>query len=165
MDYKDAHAREAFRRRARYEAVFIGLILAAMLIVVLNINIGSVPIGVKEIARIIFSRQGDPTQVNIIWKIRLPRILTAALLGGALALSGFLLQTFFATPIAGPFILGISSGAKLILSLTLIGFLSRGVAVGSVALILASFVGAMLSMSFVLLISSKVKRIDRKSVV
>ena len=73
MDYKDAHAREAFRRRARYEAVFIGLILAAMLIVVLNINIGSVPIGVKEIARIIFSRQGDPTQVNIIWKIRLPR--------------------------------------------------------------------------------------------
>ena len=96
----------------------------------------------------------------IVRSIRLPRILAAALLGGALALSGFLLQTFFANPIAGPFILGISSGAKLVLSLTLIGFLSRGVAVGSIALILASFVGAMLSMSFVLLISSKVKRMS-----
>ena len=82
MDNKNDYLRENFRRRARYEAVFIILIAAALLIVVLNINIGSVPIPVSEIVRIIFKRTGDLTQVNIIWKIRLPRILTAALLGG-----------------------------------------------------------------------------------
>ena len=157
MDYKDAHSREAFRRRARYEAVFIGLILAAMLIVVLNINIGSVPIGVKEIARIIFSRQGDPTQVNIIWKIRLPRILTAALLGGALALSGFLLQTFFSNPIAGPFVLGISHGAKMVVALTMIYFLKAFGSMSSMVLVIAAFLGSMLSTGFILLISRRMR--------
>ena len=120
MEEKNIGSHAALRRRVRYEAVFIGLVIAAAAIVVLNINIGSVPIGVKEIARILFTRQGDPTSVNIIWKIRMPRILTAALLGGALALAGFLLQTFFANPIAGPFVLGISSGAKMVVALTMI---------------------------------------------
>ena len=57
--------------------------------------------------------------------IRLPRALMAALLGGALALSGFLLQTFFANPIAGPFVLGVSSGAKLTVALALIVLAQR----------------------------------------
>ena len=52
-------------------------------------------------------------------------MLAAAILGGGLSLSGFLLQTFFANPIAGPFVLGISSGAKLTVSLTMIFLLSR----------------------------------------
>ena len=46
---------------------------------------------------ILFTKTGNPTEVNIIWKIRLPRILMAAILGGALSLAGFLLQTFFET--------------------------------------------------------------------
>lgn len=56
----------------------------------------------------------------------LPRILSAVILGGALSVSGFLLQTFFANPIAGPFVLGISSGAKLVVSLVMIVLLGRG---------------------------------------
>lgn len=52
--------------------------------------------------------------------MRLPRLIAAMLLGGALSISGFLLQTFFANPIAGPFVLGISSGAKLTVSLAMI---------------------------------------------
>ena len=67
---------------------------------------------VPKILRILFLRDGAATEYSIIWRIRLPRILMAAMLGGALSLSGFLLQTFFANPIAGPFVLGISSGAK-----------------------------------------------------
>ena len=59
MDNKNDYLRANFRRRARYEAVFVILIAAALLIVVLNINIGSVPIPVSEIARIIFTRTGD----------------------------------------------------------------------------------------------------------
>ena len=145
-------------KRTRLLLGFGGLILALLLLIVWNVNAGSVHVTPGEILSILLGKGGDGAV--IVRGIRLPRIFAAALLGGALALSGFLLQTFFANPIAGPFILGISSGAKLILSLTLIVFLSRGVAVGSLALIVASFCGAMLSMGFVLLISSKVKRMS-----
>ena len=77
------------------------------------------------------------SDAGIIWGIRLPRVLAAAILGGALSVSGFLLQTFFANPIAGPFVLGISSGAKLTVSLVMIFLLSRGGTAGSMALIAA----------------------------
>ena len=145
-------------KRTRLCLGFGGLLVALLLLIVWNVNAGSVHVTPGEILSILLGKGGDGAV--IVHGIRLPRIFAAALLGGALALSGFLLQTFFANPIAGPFILGISSGAKLILSLTLIVFLSRGVAVGSLALIVASFCGAMLSMGFVLLISSKVKRMS-----
>ena len=145
-------------KRTRLCLGFGGLLVALLLLIVWNVNAGSVHVTPGEILSILWGKGGDGAV--IVRGIRLPRIFAAALLGGALALSGFLLQTFFANPIAGPFILGISSGAKLILSLTLIVFLSRGVAVGSLALIVASFCGAMLSMGFVLLISSKVKRMS-----
>ena len=145
-------------KRTRLWIGFGGLLVALLLLIVWNVNAGSVHVTPGEILSILWGKGGDGAV--IVRGIRLPRIFAAALLGGALALSGFLLQTFFANPIAGPFILGISSGAKLILSLTLIVFLSRGVAVGSMALIVASFCGAMLSMGFVLLISSKVKRMS-----
>ena len=144
--------------RLRLWAGFSILILALLLLIVWNINAGSVHVPPGEIVSILLGGGGE--NAVIVRNIRLPRILAAALLGGALALSGFLLQTFFANPIAGPFILGISSGAKLVLSLTLIAFLSRGVALGSLALIAASFCGAMLSMGFVLAVSAKVRRMS-----
>ena len=145
------------RRRARYSLVFLVLAIAFCAIIVLNINVGSVPIPMGEIARILFKRSGDPTQVSIIWKIRLPRILMAALLGGALSLSGFLLQTFFANPIAGPFVLGISSGAKMVVALTMIYFLDHFNRVSSWTLIVAAFIGSLLSVGFILLLSRRLK--------
>lgn len=137
---------------------FAGLFAALIILVLLNINAGSVHLPVSEIIDILFHRNGE--NAVIVWNIRLPRIISALLLGGALSLSGFLLQTFFANPIAGPFILGISSGAKLVLSLTLIGFLSRGISISSLALIIAAFLGATLSMGFVLAISLKAKQMS-----
>ncbi len=137
---------------------FAGLFVALIILVLWNINAGSVHLPVSEIVEILFRRTGENSV--IVWNIRLPRIISVLLLGGALSLSGFLLQTFFANPIAGPFILGISSGAKLILSITLISFLSRGIAVSSFALILAAFLGATLSMGFVLAISLKAKQMS-----
>lgn len=144
-------------RRAKYTAVFLALLGALAIITVLNINIGSVPISIGEIARILFQKMGNPTQVSIIWKIRLPRILMAALLGGALSLSGFLLQTFFANPIAGPFVLGISSGAKMVVALTMIYFVGAFGSVSSWTLIIAAFVGSLLSVGFILIISHRLK--------
>lgn len=80
---------ENFRRRSRYAAVFLVLILAFAAITVLNINSGNVNISIPEIFRILL-RHRRGKAYNIIWKIRLPRILMAAILGGALSLSGFL---------------------------------------------------------------------------
>jgi len=146
------------KENRRYCIGFAGLALALCVLLVGNLNAGSVNLSVGEICRILFEKTGE--NAAIVWDIRLPRIVAVVLLGGALSVSGFLLQTFFANPIAGPFILGISSGAKLIVSLTLIGFLGRGMSIGSVALIIAAFLGSMMSMGFVLLISNRIKRMS-----
>ena len=106
--------------------------------------------------KILFLRDGEAVEYNIIWKIRLPRILMAALLGGALSLSGFLLQTFFSNPIAGPFVLGISSGAKMAVALTMIVFLKYIGTFSSYTLVMAAFIGALISTGFILLMSKKI---------
>ena len=147
---------ENLRRRARYIAVFSGLVIAFAVTVVLNINTGNVHISVPKILRILFLRDGAATEYSIIWRIRLPRILMAAMLGGALSLSGFLLQTFFANPIAGPFVLGISSGAKMVVALAMIIFLKYIGHFSSYTLIVAAFIGSLISTGFILLMSKKV---------
>ena len=154
MEQENLHT---YRSTALYCVVFIALLAALFVITVLNINIGSVPISIGEIVRILLHKEGNPTQVSIIWKIRLPRILMAALLGGALSLSGFLLQTFFANPIAGPFVLGISSGAKMVVALSMIYFIGAFGAVSSWTLIIAAFVGSLLSVGFILIMSRRLK--------
>ena len=141
--------------RTRLWLGFGALIIALLGLFVWNVNAGSVSLSPGEIWHILLTRGGD--NGAIVWNIRLPRILAALLLGGALALSGFLLQTFFSNPIAGPFILGISSGAKLVVALTMIFFLSRGLILGSVAMILAAFVGSMLCMGAILAVSNRLR--------
>ena len=148
---------ENFRRRSRYTVVFLGLLAAFSVIIVLNINTGNVHISVPKILRILFMRDGDAVEYSIIWKIRLPRILMAAILGGALSLSGFLLQTFFSNPIAGPFVLGISSGAKMVVALAMIIFLKYIGHFSSGVLVLAAFIGSLLSTGFILLMSRKIQ--------
>lgn len=145
------------RRRARYTLVFALLVAALLAITVLNINIGNVSIPIRRIVRIILTKTGAAAEVNIIWKIRLPRILMAALLGGALSLSGFLLQTFFDNPIAGPFVLGISSSAKMVVAFAMTYFMELFGSVSSYALIGAAFVGSLLSVGFILLFSRRIR--------
>ena len=142
----------------RYTVCFLLLTGLLCLLFLLNISSGSVPLSATEIVRILFDGRREETAHRIVWDIRLPRILAAVILGGALSVSGFLLQTFFSNPIAGPFVLGISSGAKLVVSLVMIFLLGRGIVIGSAGMILAAFVGAMLSMGVVLLISGKVRQ-------
>ena len=123
------------KRTARYWMAFLILAVFLMILFVWNVNAGSIHLSVSEILNIIFRHQGDATAYNIIWEIRLPRILSVIILGGALSVSGFLLQTFFNNPIAGPFVLGISSGAKLVVALLMIYFLSRSISMGFVLLV------------------------------
>ena len=100
---------------------------------------------------------GASTESRIIYSIRMPRMLLAAILGGALALSGFLLQTFFRNPIAGPFVLGISSGAKMIVGNVTI-FLSLYIPrVTASVMVAASFIGSLVVALLVLVFSQKVR--------
>ena len=144
----------------RYWIAFGFLALLLMSFIVWNINSGSIEISVREIMEILFLGKGEDTALNIIWEIRLPRILAAIILGGALSVSGFLLQTFFGNPIASPFVLGISSGAKLVVSLVMIFLLGKSMVASSAVLILAAFVGSIISMGFVLLVAKKVKQMS-----
>ena len=144
----------------RYWLSFIILIILLGVLVFWNINSGSIPISLQDVFRIIFLRDGTETAYNIIWEIRLPRILAAVILGGALSVSGFLLQTFFGNPIAGPFVLGISSGAKLIVALTMIFLLGKSIVATSGVMIIAAFTGSMISMGFVLLFAKKVNQMS-----
>ncbi|MBS6955444.1 MAG: iron ABC transporter permease [Enterocloster asparagiformis] len=148
------------RPRLKHGISFAVLAVIMFILMIWNINSGSIHLSVGEIGAILFARTGEETAYRIVWDIRLPRLLAAVILGGGLSVSGFLLQTFFANPIAGPFVLGISSGAKLTVSLLMITLLSRGISVGSGGMILAAFAGAMISMGFVLLISGKVKKMS-----
>ena len=147
---------ENFKRRSRYTIVFVSLAILFCIVTVMNINTGNVHISVSKILKILFMHDGATVEYNIIWKIRLPRILMAAMLGGALSLSGFLLQTFFSNPIAGPFVLGISSGAKMVVALTMIIFLKYIGHFSSWTLILSAFAGSLISMGFILLMSKKI---------
>ena len=151
-------------KKARAALVFALLIFMFFAAVVANVNTGSVELSPAQIARIICLREDSADSV-IIWKLRLPRLLTASVLGGALALSGLLLQTFFRNPVAGPFVLGISSGAKMLLAVVTIvlsGHMSR---VPISVTVVASFVGSMLSMMFVLPISGRVRSMSMLLVV
>ena len=155
-DTSGSFHKENVKRRSRYALVFGVLFVLFGLIIVLNISIGSVDMSLGKILRVLFAGGGSEVERKIIWSIRMPRIFMAAILGGALALSGFLLQTFFSNPIAGPFVLGISSGAKMVVALTMILFLQYVGSFSSAALIIAAFAGSMMSMGFILLMSRKI---------
>ena len=147
-------------RTLRIWGGFLLLLLLLLAFLIWNIFAGSVSLSASEIWRILLGSDAGFTQSQIIMKIRLPRLLSALILGGALSLSGYLLQTFFHNPIAGPFVLGISSGAKMTVCVAMLALLSRGKTTSSAILIAAAFVGAMVSMGFVLLISQRVKRMS-----
>ena len=146
--------------KIRYGMGFLILTVLLILLLFLNINGGSIRLSVREILAVLGRKSSDATAVSILWNIRLPRILAALLLGGALSVSGFLLQTFFANPIAGPFVLGISSGAKLVVALVMIFLLGRGITISSLGMVGAAFVGSMISMGFVLAVSKKVNNMS-----
>lgn len=85
------------KRVVRYGISFVILAVLLIFLFIWNVNSGSIHLSVQEILNIIFRHQGDETSYNIVWEIRLPRILSVIILGGALSVSGFLLQTFLIT--------------------------------------------------------------------
>ena len=167
--------RETMTAAGRFLLVMVLLVLLLGWGLVLNVNTGSVDIPAGEVLRMVWSGvrslvrdafTGSDTlqavtaassESKIVFSIRMPRMLLAAILGGALSVSGFLLQTFFRNPIAGPFVLGISSGAKMVVGITTILLVPYLGTISSGVLILAAFAGSLVIVLMVLLFSQRVR--------
>ncbi|WP_024864534.1 FecCD family ABC transporter permease [Butyrivibrio sp. FCS014] len=141
----------------RHCILYAILIILVLLLMVLCICVGSVDISPFEILHLFASGDHSTTAGKILFDIRLPRTVEALFLGGALALSGYLLQTFFSNPIAGPYILGISSGAKLVVALLMVASLKAGFVMNSWMLIVSAFAGSLIATGFVLAVSTRVR--------
>lgn len=138
------------------------LILLAVALL-FNISFGSANIPVKHIFSSLFNGEIENESWHyILWNYRLPKAFTAIVAGGGLALSGLLMQTLFRNPLAGPFVLGISSGASLGVAILIMGssmfsgFLAYEL-VNSFSLALAASFGSFLVLLVVLSVASKVK--------
>ena len=141
------------------------LIASILVLFLLNLFLGSVHIPMDSIWNILWGLEGDESVIwqNIIWKSRIPQSLTALVAGAGLAVSGLQMQTVFRNPLAGPSVLGISSGASLgvafvvLLSGSIGGIaLSRLGFMGEIALTVAAIVGALSVMALIVYVSQKV---------
>ena len=139
---------------------YLALTAALLALFMLNIFCGSTALSPKDILSTLFSAGNNALAQKIIFGLRLPRAAMVVLLGAALSVAGYLLQTFFANPIAGPFVMGVSSGAKLAVALTMVVFLDRGMLTSSATMIAAAFAGAMAAMAFVLAVARRVQRMS-----
>ena len=140
--------------------VYLLLLVLLAVLSFLSLAVGSVRVSAAALLAVLDGKTENDMIRHILFDIRLPRMLAALILGGALSVSGFLLQTFFSNPIAGPFVLGISSGAKLVVSVFMILFLGQGLVMNSWVMVLAAFLGAMASMGFVLAVSKKLPQMS-----
>ena len=140
--------------RSKWIGLSIGLIAAFML----DIWLGSVNIPMNEITKILFGEpSANPAWDKIILLFRLPKAVTAIVAGGALAVSGLLMQSFFRNPLAGPFVLGISSGASLGVALLVMAGVSGFFMVNTLGIVVAASVGAGIAFSMVLMASIRIK--------
>lgn len=144
----------------RLTITYVALAAALLGLFALNLFWGSVAISPRGVVQALLGRGQDELAANILLQLRLPRAVMVVLLGAALSVAGYLLQTFFANPIAGPFVMGISSGAKLVVALTMVVFLNHGLLTNSLTLILAAFAGSMAAMAFVLSVARRVRRMS-----
>ena len=130
----------------RMTIAYLAMAAALLALFALNLFWGSIALSPADIAAALLGRCTNALAADILLQLRLPRAVMVVLLGAALSVAGYLLQTFFANPIAGPFVMGISSGAKLAVALTMVVFLNRGLLTGSLTLILAACAGALAAM-------------------
>ena len=150
------------KENIKYLFIFVLLTILLLWAIGLNMITGSIELGFKDLYNIFFKNQEiSLLEYNVLYKIRIPRIISAILLGGALSISGFLIQTFFRNPIAGPYVLGISSGARLFVGFFILTNTALNLfKIGPFTVLMASFVGSLVSMVIVLLISRKVDDIS-----
>lgn len=145
-----------------YTKQFILLGVLLLFLFVVNISLGSVAIPVSDIFEaLFFNGSSKESWTTIVLNFRLPKAITAILVGSGLSISGLLMQTLFRNPLAGPFVLGISSGASLGVAILILGSSALGIAFGSQfstwSLPLAASFGSFLVLSAVIIAANRVK--------
>lgn len=143
---------------------FILLALLLVLLFVASLLLGSVSLQVKEVLGVLFGQEADPQTRILVTHFRLPKAITALIVGAALSASGLQMQTLFRNPLAGPYVLGISSGASLGVSLFLLGAPLLGVSVASetlrnIGVVGSAWVGAALILAVIMAVSVRLKDI------
>ncbi|WP_445457360.1 iron chelate uptake ABC transporter family permease subunit [Flavobacterium sp. HNIBRBA15423] len=147
----------------KFSILFISLLILLVFLTILNISLGSIKIPFKEVVNCLLGNDASKSSWEyIILNFRLPKAITAILVGIALSISGLLMQTLFRNPLAGPYVLGLSSGASLGVAIVLLGAgilplsLSK-VFTSSYGLVLASGIGSSLVLLAVLFVSQRLK--------
>lgn len=142
-----------------YRSYLLVLVLVLVLFLLMNISLGSVAIPIDEIVATLFGKGSSVDSWEyIILHYRLPKSITAILAGGGLAVSGLLMQTLFRNPLAGPFVLGLSSGASLGVAILILGAGIWGITfMDQWSLVLASAIGSFLVLMAVLAVTLRVK--------
>lgn len=143
--------------------IFVLMSLFLIILFILDLFLGSVSLEVSDVLKVL---SGDSANVagSIILDFRLPKALTALLVGVALSLSGLQMQTLFRNPLAGPYVLGVSSGASLGVALVILGF-SSGISflnlqqTGNWILVISAWLGSGIVMLLILFISVRVRDI------
>lgn len=147
---------------------WIVVLLIAILVVafILSLTLGSVRIPPEQVLRILTGGEPDKASwTDVIFKFRLPKAVTAMLVGAALSVAGLQMQTLFRNPLADPFILGVSSGASLGVALVVLGtgagstlsFITGLNAFGDLSLAIAASLGSGLVLGAVLIVSRRVQ--------
>jgi iron complex transport system permease protein len=132
--------------------VFLGLVI----LFCLNVGLGSVSLSFSEIAKNLFS-ESDTSVHTILWQFRLPKALTCVLAGAGLATSGLLMQTLFRNPLAGPDVLGLSSGASLAVGLLLLAGKDFVFSTNAWSLAIAASAGGALVLLLMLMVARTVR--------
>ena len=143
--------------------LFLTLLIGAILLFFINISLGQVFIPFKEVLKSLTGSQASKeTWEYIIFNYRLPKAITAILVGMGLSISGLLMQTLFRNPLAGPYVLGLSSGSSLGVAFVILGasYLPTIIAdyfLSPYGIMLASCVGSLLVLFLVLLVSKRLR--------
>lgn len=143
--------------------IFIIMVLMLTVLFILDLFLGSVAISPLDIIKAIFGRAGTDIE-TIVMGFRLPKAITALMVGIALSISGLQMQTLFRNPLAGPYVLGISSGASLGVAIVILGFSSSLAlfnlqGLGNWILVISAWAGAGIVMLLIMYISSRVRNI------
>jgi len=149
-------------KKNTYKTPFVFLILVLLTCFFANISLGSVSIPLKSIFNSIIGSSENESWQYIVQNYRLPKAFTAVLVGSGLGISGLLMQTLFRNPLAGPFVLGISSGASLGVALIILGSGIFGGVFASMlitkwSIVIAASLGSFLVLLAVLVVSTRVR--------
>lgn len=145
--------------KRKQNIIFLVLLLLVAIVFILNVFLGSVIINYKEIFRALFQPDSDIAVYNILWNFRLPKAISAIIIGAGLSVSGLLMQSLFRNPLAGPYVMGISSGASLGVAIfVLVGGAGLfGTVFYSYGIAFFAFIGAIIVMLGILLVAIRIK--------